>query len=125
MINAKKKLMDMWDLELITSNDLEREIKYYFKMTGQSENKMNYVESNIKTQKEIEEKLKEVEAMMRDNIPNEKDVKQLSDYMQTIENKTIISDEERMKILVKVMSRPPEVISLDAQLFILKWILYD
>lgn len=44
MINAKKKLMDMWDLELITSNDLEGEIKYYFKMTGQSKNKMNYLE---------------------------------------------------------------------------------
>jgi len=44
MINAKKKLMDMWDLELITSNDLEAEIKYYFKMTAQSENKMNYLE---------------------------------------------------------------------------------
>jgi len=44
MINAKKKLMDMWDLKLITSDDLEGEIKYYFKMTGQSENKMNYLE---------------------------------------------------------------------------------
>lgn len=44
MINAKKKLMDMWDLKLITSDYLEDEIKYYYKMTGQSENKMNYLE---------------------------------------------------------------------------------
>lgn len=45
MINAKKKLMQMWDLELITSNDLEGEIEYYFKMTGQSENNMNYTQT--------------------------------------------------------------------------------
>ena len=77
----------------------------------------------MKTQKEIYEKLKEVEGMMRDNIPNEKDITQLKYYVQAIKDKTI-TDNERMSILLKVMSRPVETISLDAQLFILKWILY-
>ena len=43
MINAKEKLMKMWGLQLITSDDLIGEIKSYFKMTGQSVNKMNYL----------------------------------------------------------------------------------
>ncbi len=78
----------------------------------------------MKSQKELETKLKEVEQMMRDNIPNEKDMKLLHDYLQKIKDKTI-SNDERMEILLKVMSRPPEVISLDAQLYLLNWILYD
>jgi len=78
----------------------------------------------MKTQKEIYEKLNEVEKMMRDNIPTEDEVTQLKDYHQAMQDDTI-TDEKRMKILLKVMSRPPEVISLDAQLFILKWILYE
>ena len=78
----------------------------------------------MKTQKEIYEKLKDVEQMMRDNIPNEKDITQLKYYVQAIKDKTI-TDDERMSILLKVMSRPVETISLDAQLFILKWMLYD
>ncbi len=77
----------------------------------------------MKTQKEIYEKLKEVEGMMRDNIPNEKDITQLKYYVQAIKDKTI-TDDERMSILLKVMSHPVETISLDAQLFILKWMLY-
>ncbi len=77
----------------------------------------------MKTQKEIYEKLKEVEGMMRDNIPNEEDITQLKYYVQAIKDKTI-TDDERMSILLKVMSRPVETISLDAQLFILKWMLY-
>ncbi len=78
----------------------------------------------MKTQKEIEEKLKDVESMMRDKIPTEQEVVQLKDYHQAMQDDTI-SDEERMKVLLKVMSKPPEVISLDAQLYILKWMLYD
>ena len=77
----------------------------------------------MKTQKEIYEKLKDVEQMMRDNIPNEEDITQLKYYVQAIKDKTI-TDDERMSILLKVMSRPVETISLDAQLFILKWMLY-
>jgi len=77
----------------------------------------------MKKQKEIYEKLKEVEGMMRDNIPNEKDITQLKYYVQAIKDKTI-TDDERMSILLKVMSKPVETISLDAQLFILKWILF-
>ena len=45
MINAKEKLMKMWAHKLITSSDLENEIKEYFKMTGQSVNKMNYTQT--------------------------------------------------------------------------------
>jgi len=53
----------------------------------------------MKTQKEIYEKLKEVEGMMRDNIPNEKDITELKNYVQAIKDKTI-SDDERMSILL-------------------------
>jgi len=45
MINAKEELVKRWGLKLITSSDLEGEIKEYFKMTGQSVNKMNYVKT--------------------------------------------------------------------------------
>lgn len=45
MINAKEKLMKMWHEKLITSEDLENEIKSYFEMTGQSVNKMNYTQA--------------------------------------------------------------------------------
>lgn len=78
----------------------------------------------MKSQEELEAKLKEVKQMMRDNIPNEEDIKQLRDYVQGVKDKTI-SNDKRMEILVKVMSRPPEVISLDAQLYLLKWMLAD
>jgi len=78
----------------------------------------------MKTQKEMETELKRLEQLMRDNIPNEDEIKQLQDYVQAIIDKTI-SDKDRMKILVKVMSRPVEVISIDAQIFRLKWALYE
>lgn len=45
MINPKEKLMKRWEQKLITSNDLEDEIKSYFKMTKQSVNKMNYTQT--------------------------------------------------------------------------------
>ena len=78
----------------------------------------------MKTQKEIEEKLKEVEGMMGDKMSSADDIKQLENDIRAIKDKTI-SDGDRMKSLVKIMGRPVEVNSLDAQLYILKWILDD
>lgn len=83
---------------------------------------MMVMNMKIKTPEEIEKKYVELNQHMDDQIPREKDIRKLRDYLKAIKDKTI-SDDERMAILVKVLSQPTETISLDAQRYALEWVM--
>ncbi len=79
----------------------------------------------MKTPEEIEKKYGELNQRMRDCFSNEDDIRKLRDDIETIRDNKISIDKQ-MAILLKVMSKPVDTISLDAQRFILEWVLdYD
>lgn len=70
----------------------------------------------MKTQKEIEAKLKELDKMMAQNMPTKKSIDELRDS---------IKPSKPAEMLLKMMESSSTTISIDAQRFILQWVLYD
>lgn len=75
----------------------------------------------MKTQKEIQAKLKELDEMMSINMPTQKSIEELRDF--TNNDKKL--PHEHVEMLLKVMGRSSDTISIDAQRFILQWVLYE
>lgn len=76
----------------------------------------------MKTLEEVEKKYEELNQRMRKQLPNDNDIKDLQNYM----NKTI-PDDQRTAIMLKIMSKPVDTISIDAQRYALEWVMghYD
>ena len=70
----------------------------------------------MKTEEEIKEKYEELNKQMKDNLPTEKDIQEL---ILNRENSAISS----IEILEKMLSKSTDSISIDAQRFILEWVL--
>ena len=75
----------------------------------------------MKTQNEIEAKLKELDEMMKRNMPTQKSVEELRDFANS--DKKL--PHQHVEMLLKVMGRSSNSISIDAQRFILQWVLYE
>ncbi len=69
----------------------------------------------MKTQKEIEAKLKELDKMMAQNMPTTKSIDELKNYKSS----------EPEEFLSKILETSSNTISIDAQRFILQWVLYE
>ena len=69
----------------------------------------------MKTQKEIKTKLKELDKMMAQNMPTKKSIDELKNYKSS----------EPGELLLKIMGNSTNTISIDAQRFILHWVLYE
>lgn len=76
----------------------------------------------MKTPEEIKKKYEELNQSMRDHIPNENDIKKLRDDMLALKD-TTLSDDVRTAILLKIYSKPIETVSIDAQRYLLEWIM--
>lgn len=74
----------------------------------------------MKTQKEIEKKRWELDKMMGDNMPTEETIKKLREFT---EGKKL--PDEQLEMMLIVMGRSTNSISIDAQRFILDWVLDD
>ena len=72
----------------------------------------------MKTEEEIKEKYEELNKQMKDKLPTEKDIQEL---ITNRENSAISS----IEILEKMLSKSTDSISIDAQRFILEWVLGD
>ena len=72
----------------------------------------------MKTEEEIKEKYDELNKQMKDNMPTEKDIQEL---ITNRENSAISS----IEILEKMLNKSTDSISIDAQRFILEWVLND
>lgn len=66
----------------------------------------------MKTQKEIEKKYEELNQMMKDNMPTEESVQELESL-------------QGLDVLKKIAEKSSTAISIDAQRFILEWVLED
>lgn len=66
----------------------------------------------MKTQEEIEKKYKEINQMMKDNMPTEESVQELESL-------------QGLDVLKKIAQKSSTAISIDAQRFILEWVLED
>ncbi len=64
----------------------------------------------MKTQKEIEEKYEELNQRMADNMPTEESIKELKSL-------------KGLDALEKMFKRSSDTISIDAQRYILEWVL--
>lgn len=71
----------------------------------------------MKTQEEIEKKYDELNKKMTDLLPKEHDIQQVKDYMS---GKGTLSSEMLME---KFMKRSSDTISIDAQRYILEWVM--
>ena len=76
----------------------------------------------MKTQKEIEKKYEELNQQMREQMPNEEDITQLRDDVETIRDNKISIDKQ-MDIMLRVMSKPVGTMSIDAQRYAIEWVL--
>ena len=74
-------------------------------------------EPGIKSKIEIEEKYEELNQRMQKNIPKEKDIQELINYG---EDKT---KKDGVEILVKMLSRSTDSISIDAQRYAIEWVM--
>ena len=66
----------------------------------------------MKTQEEIEKKYEELNQMMKDNMPTEESVQELESL-------------QGLDVLKKIAQKSSTAISIDAQRFILEWVLKD
>ncbi len=76
----------------------------------------------MKTQEEIEKKYEELNQRIQDQMPNEDDITQLRDDIETIRDNKISIDKQ-MEIILNVLSKPVGATSIDAQRYILEWVL--
>lgn len=73
----------------------------------------------MKSQKDIQERLNQLDEKMAELMPNEKDISELREW---VESGCKASSDE---MIVKIYRRQIDVFSIDAQRFILQWILND
>lgn len=71
----------------------------------------------MKTEEQIREKLKELDKMMYDAIPNENDIQEIRDFRNGELNL------QTPELLLKILSRSTHTFSIDAQRYIIEWIL--
>jgi len=73
----------------------------------------------MKSQKDIQEKLNQLDEKMAELMPNEKDISELREW---VESGCKMPSAE---MIAKVHSKQIDVFSVDAQRFILQWVLND